>query len=59
MHRIGFVIFQGANILCTAPISVFEMANQTSGKPFYDVRILSDGGGPVRTSVGISLTMRP
>jgi len=55
MHRIGFVIFQGANILCTAPISVFEMANQASGKSFYDVRILSDGGGPVRTSVGITI----
>jgi transcriptional regulator GlxA family with amidase domain len=55
VHRIGFVIFQGANILCTAPISVFEMANQTSGKPFYDVRILSDNGGPVRTSVGITI----
>jgi transcriptional regulator GlxA family with amidase domain len=55
MHRIGFVIFHGANILCTAPISVFEMANQASGKPFYDVRILSDGGGPVRTSVGITI----
>jgi transcriptional regulator GlxA family with amidase domain len=55
VHRIGFVIFQGANILCTAPISVFEMANQASGKPFYDVRILSDGGGPVRTSVGITI----
>jgi transcriptional regulator GlxA family with amidase domain len=55
MHRIGFVIFQGANILCTAPISVFEMANQALGKPFYDVRILSDGGGPVRTSVGIKI----
>ncbi|HEX4673888.1 MAG TPA: GlxA family transcriptional regulator, partial [Steroidobacteraceae bacterium] len=55
MHRIGFVIFQGANILCTAPVSVFEMANQALGKSFYDVRILSDGGGPVRTSVGITI----
>ena len=55
MHRIGFVIFPGAQILCTAPISVFEMANQTSGKPLYDVRILSDNGGPVRTSVGITI----
>jgi len=55
VHRIGFVIFPGAQILCTAPIAVFEMANQTSGKSFYDVRILSDGGGPVRTSVGITI----
>jgi transcriptional regulator GlxA family with amidase domain len=55
VHRIGFVIFPGAQILSTAPISVFEMANQTSGKPFYDVRILSDNGGSVRTSVGITI----
>jgi transcriptional regulator GlxA family with amidase domain len=55
MHRIGFVIFPGAQILSTAPISVFEMANVTSGKPFYDIRILSENGGPVRTSVGITV----
>ena len=55
MHRIGFVIFQGANIMCTAPVSLIEMANETLGKSFYDVRILSDNGGPVRTSVGITI----
>jgi transcriptional regulator GlxA family with amidase domain len=55
MHRIGFVIFPRANILSTAPISVFEMANATSGKDFYDVRVLSEGGGPIRTSVGITI----
>ncbi len=41
--------------MSTAPISVFEMANETSPKPFYEVRILSENGGPVRTSVGITL----
>jgi transcriptional regulator GlxA family with amidase domain len=55
MHRVGFVLFPGAQILSTAPISVFEMANVTSGKPFYDVRILSENGGPVRTSSGITV----
>ena len=41
--------------MSTAPISVFEMANETSPKPFYEMRILSENGGPVRTSVGITI----
>jgi transcriptional regulator GlxA family with amidase domain len=55
VHRIGFVLFPDAQILSTAPISVFEMANVTLGKPFYDVKVLSENGGPVRTSVGITV----
>ena len=55
MHRVGFVLFPGAQILSTAPITVFEMANMTSGKPFYDMQILSENGGPVRTSSGITV----
>ena len=55
MHRVGFVLFPGAQILSTAPITVFEMANLTSGKPFYEVQILSENGGPVRTSSGITI----
>jgi transcriptional regulator GlxA family with amidase domain len=55
MHRVGFVLFPGAQILSTAPITVFEMANMTSGKPFYGLQILSENGGPVRTSFGITI----
>lgn len=55
MHRVGFVLFPGAQILSTAPITVFEMANMTSGKSFYDMQILSENGGPVRTSSGITI----
>jgi len=55
MHRIGFVLFPGAQILSTAPVSVFEMANLTAGKPFYELRIFSENGGPVRTSWGITI----
>jgi transcriptional regulator GlxA family with amidase domain len=55
VHRIGFVIFPKAQILSTAPIAVFEMANLTLRKPFYDLKVLSENGGPVPTSVGISV----
>jgi transcriptional regulator GlxA family with amidase domain len=55
MHRIGLVIFPGVQVLSLAPISVFEMANVTSGKSLYAVRLLSESGGPVRTSIGITI----
>jgi len=55
VHQIGFVIFPDVQILSFAPISVFEMANVTLGRSFYHVRILSETGGPVRTSAGITV----
>src|ERR1019366_4350650 len=55
VHRIGLVVFPGVQVMSLAPVSVFEMANLAVGKPFYDVRLLSESGGPVRTSIGITL----
>jgi transcriptional regulator GlxA family with amidase domain len=55
MHRIGLVIFPGVQVHSLAPISVFEMANLAAGRPFYDLRVLSEMGGPVRASVGITI----
>ncbi|MDB6087412.1 MAG: AraC family transcriptional regulator [Gammaproteobacteria bacterium] len=55
MHRIGLVIFPGAQVLSLAPVSVFEMANRTSGKPLYDVRLLSESGGPIQMSMGVRI----
>jgi transcriptional regulator GlxA family with amidase domain len=55
VHRIGLVIFPGVQSLSLAPLSVFEMANATAGKPIYEVRLLSESGGPVRTSFGITI----
>lgn len=55
MHRIGFVIHSGVNVMSFAPLAVFEMANATLPKPLYNIRVLSEGGGLVRTSVGASV----
>jgi transcriptional regulator GlxA family with amidase domain len=55
VHRIGLVIFPDVQSMSLAPISVFEMANVASGKPVYEVRVLSESGGPVRTSMGIAI----
>jgi transcriptional regulator GlxA family with amidase domain len=55
VHRVGLVIFPGVQVLSLAPISVFEMANLAVAEPFYDLRVLSEAGGPVRTTVGITI----
>src|SRR5687768_15977823 len=52
MHRVGLVLFPGVQVLSLAPLSVFEMANAEIGRPFYDVRVLSEQGGQIETSVG-------
>ena len=34
-------------------MSVFETANSAAGRTHYDIRLLSEAGGPVRSSIGI------
>lgn len=55
MHRIGLVLFPGVQVLSLAPVSVFETANAQLGKPFYEVRVLSEFGGPIPTSFGVTV----
>ena len=52
MHRVGLVLFPGVQVLSLAPLSVFEMANVELGRAFYDVRVLSEHGGQIGTSIG-------
>src|SRR5215468_8934733 len=55
MHRIGLVIYPGMNVMSLAPTAVFELANANAAKPVYDIRVLSETGGPVRTSIGVTI----
>jgi transcriptional regulator GlxA family with amidase domain len=59
MHRIGLVLFPGVQVLSLAPLSVFEMANLQLGRTFYDVRVLSEKGGQIRTSIGATVDTQP
>jgi transcriptional regulator GlxA family with amidase domain len=40
-------------------LSVFEFANMEMGEPVYDVRLLSETGGSIRNSVGVSVAAEP
>jgi transcriptional regulator GlxA family with amidase domain len=53
VQRIGFVVYPGFNVLSLAELTVFEFANRAVGEPAYEVEILSEAGGPVRSSIGV------
>lgn len=59
MQRIGFIVFPEFQVMGFAAISVFEFANLAAGRAVYDVRLLSETGGPVRTSAGLTVETRP
>ncbi|MGO4810621.1 GlxA family transcriptional regulator [Cupriavidus sp. 2MCAB6] len=59
MLRIGIVLYPGFQVMNLGVTTVLEFANRTAGKALYDVRLLSEHGGPVATSAGFSVTTEP
>ncbi|KUZ76712.1 GlxA family transcriptional regulator [Burkholderia ubonensis] len=58
MHRIGFLISDGFQIMALAPQSVFEYANMVAGDAFYALENFSADGGEVRSSLGVAVGTR-
>ncbi|WP_240610130.1 GlxA family transcriptional regulator [Sphingomonas pokkalii] len=52
MRKIGFLMHPGFSPMGFAVATAFEIANLQAGAPVYAVHMLSERGGPVRTSVG-------
>ncbi|MBA1143424.1 GlxA family transcriptional regulator [Mesorhizobium neociceri] len=59
MQRIGFVVSPGFRVMSFAVASAFEFANFEMGEPVYEVHLLSETGGSVRTSLGMSVATEP
>jgi transcriptional regulator GlxA family with amidase domain len=59
MLRVGIVLYPGFQALNLAVSTVFEFTNITAGKPIYEVALLSEHGGPVRTSAGFAVETQP
>jgi transcriptional regulator GlxA family with amidase domain len=55
MHRIGIVVFPGFQLISLAAVPVFELANALRESAVYDVRLLSEAGGAVQSSGGVSV----
>src|SRR6202048_1315511 len=59
MQRIGFIVLPGFQMMSVASLSVFEFANKQIGEPVYDVHLLSETGGPIRSSIGFNIVTEP
>ena len=52
MKRFGLVVFSGFQILDMAVAAVFELANREVRAPAFEIDVVSESGGAVRSSVG-------
>lgn len=55
MHTIGLVIFPQFDLLAFSAVTALQLANRVLGDSFYEVRLLSEHGGPVTASVGFQI----
>src|SRR6516165_1893261 len=55
MRRIGIVVFPGFQLISLAAVPVFELANALRKTPVYDVRLISEAGGAILSSSGVSV----
>ncbi|MDR0214099.1 MAG: GlxA family transcriptional regulator [Comamonas sp.] len=54
MHRIGYILPEGFQVMALATQAVFELANLVAGQPFYAVETYALGG-TARASIGLEL----
>jgi len=59
MRSIAVVVFPEFHLLTLAGITAFEVANRTAGRDVYETHLLSEEGGPVRSSSGITVVSAP
>ncbi|WP_144630545.1 GlxA family transcriptional regulator [Bordetella genomosp. 13] len=59
MHRIGYILSDGFQIMALASQAAFEFANLVVAEPFYAIENYSAPGGQARTTLGVSLATRP
>src|SRR5580658_3080758 len=58
MQRIGFIAYDYFQVLSLCTISVFECANMLAPRPLYELNMLSEYGGLVQTSSGLTLATK-
>src|SRR5229473_1466872 len=55
MHRVGFIVPQRVQLMSLAALTAFEIVNLPPADQRYDIHLLSEHGGPVRSSSGMTL----
>jgi transcriptional regulator GlxA family with amidase domain len=55
MHRVGFIVPQKFQMMSLAALTAFEVVNLPPADQRYDIHLLSEHGGAVRSSSGMML----
>lgn len=55
MKRVGFIVSPNFQMMSLAALPVFEFANRVVEEPLYNLQVLSEKGGLVRSSFGVSI----
>jgi transcriptional regulator GlxA family with amidase domain len=58
-QRIAFVAVPGFQFMSVAALAAFEFAGKIAGEDLYEVSVLSETGGLVRSSLGTTIDTRP
>ncbi|CAD6554814.1 HTH-type transcriptional regulator CdhR [Paraburkholderia kirstenboschensis] len=58
MHRVGYLLSDGFQMMALATQTVFEYANIAAGDAFYQVENFAVAGGDVRSSLGMTVSAR-
>jgi transcriptional regulator GlxA family with amidase domain len=59
MHKIGFIVYPGFQLVCLAASSVFEVADLVLESPNYEVSIRSEAGGLIRGTGTVTVLSEP
>lgn len=59
MLNVGNLVYPGFDIMTLSALSVFEYANAHLDEPRYNVRLVSELGGPIRSSLGLTVGTEP
>ncbi|WP_426198880.1 GlxA family transcriptional regulator [Pseudomonas sp. DC3200b2] len=59
MHRVGYLLTDGFQVMSLATQAVFEFANMVAGETVYRIQNFSVAGGMVRSSLGMSVDTLP
>ncbi|MGJ4993992.1 GlxA family transcriptional regulator [Bradyrhizobium sp. HKCCYLS3077] len=59
MRQIGFIMEDGFQLMGVAAATAFEFANIQLGEEAYRVSVMSEHGGPVRSTLGVHVETSP
>ena len=59
MQHVAFLIYPDFQLMGLAAATVFEFANAELAEPLYAISYVSEKGGPIGTSLGMSLETKP